>query len=278
MIISIKNTLFDGKKYLKERLIKSYRIDSEILLSFVLKKEKEYLISHDDKMLSDEQAKLFKILIEKRSKNQPIAQIVGKKEFFSHAFLVNRSTLIPRPESEVLIEEILKLFTDKNEELIFTDFGSGTGCLGISLLKEYKNAKCFFIEKSLNAMKMLKKNAKNLEVSHKSIFFNQSWHDIQIKQKLDFIISNPPYIALKTDLMPDVAKFEPPGALFAKNNGLKSYHDILKIAPKFLKKNGYLIFEIDKNYELMKIPNNFQIIKIQNDLLELKRVMILRFV
>ena len=272
---SIKNALFDAWQYLKKHNIESYKIDSEILLSFVLRREKEYLISHDDEILNDSHMKSFYALLKKRSSNQPIAQIIGKKEFWGCDFFVNRSTLIPRPESETLIEETLKLFPNKDERLIFADFGAGTGCLGISLLNEYKNSKCFFVEKSLNAMKMIKKNAKN--ISQRAIFFHQSWHNIFIKQKLDFIISNPPYISLQTNLMDDVIKFEPHGALFAKNNGLKCYQDILQIASKFLKKNRYLIFEIDKNYEFIRVPINFQVIKIENDLLSLKRVMILRY-
>ncbi len=278
MNLTIKNTLLKAKKYLENYKIESYKIDSEILLAFVLKKEKEYLISHDSEILNFEQIEQFKKLIERRTKNQPIAQIIGKKEFFGHEFFVNRSTLIPRPESEILIEEILKLFPNRDDRLTFADFGSGTGCLGISLLKEYKNSKCFFVEKSLNAIRMTKKNAKNFDVSQRSIFFNHSWNKIHIKKKLDFIISNPPYISPETSLMPDVEKFEPQGALFAKNNGLKCYHDILKIVQKFLKNNGYLIFEIDKNYEFIKIPTNFEIIKIQNDLLGLERSMILKYI
>lgn len=278
MNFSIKNILFEGKKYLKDKKIESYRIDCEILLSFAIKKEKEYLISHDDELLSSEQIQLFKKLIEKRSKSQPIAQIIGKKEFFGYEFFLNRSTLIPRPESEILMEEILKLFINRDENLVFADFGSGSGCLGISLLKEYQNAKCFFVEKNLNAMKMIKKNAKKLNVSKRSIFFHQSWDKIKIKKKLDFIISNPPYIPLNTSLMLDVVKFEPKGALFAQDHGLKCYHDILKISKRFLKKNGYLVFEIDKNYKLIKIPSYFQIVKVQNDLLNLKRVLILKYI
>jgi release factor glutamine methyltransferase len=274
---TIKDILDYGKKYLKSKFIESYKIDCEILLSFLLKKEKEYLIAHDEEIVEEKNLSFFIELIEKRAKNQPIAQLIGKKEFFGYEFLVNRSTLIPRPESESLIEEIINLFCSREEKLIFADFGSGTGCLGISLLKEYKNTKCFFVEKSYNAMKMIKKNSKNLNVSSRSIFLNQSWSNIKIKQKLDFIISNPPYISPDVDLMIDVGKFEPQGALFAKDNGLKCYHDILKIAPKFLKKNGYLIFEIDINYQFIKIPFNFKLIKIKNDLLGLKRVMILQY-
>ena len=118
MNLTIKNTLLKAKKYLENYKIESYKIDSEILLAFVLKKEKEYLISHDSEILNFEQIEQFKKLIERRTKNQPIAQIIGKKEFFGHEFFVNRSTLIPRPESEILIEEILKVVIDFSQ-LIF---------------------------------------------------------------------------------------------------------------------------------------------------------------
>lgn len=276
---SIKNILNIGKNFLKDYSIESYKIDADVLLSFVLKKGDDYLISHDDEILSDLDINLFKKLLTRRISNEPIAHIIGKRDFWCDSFFVNKSTLIPRPETEVLIEEIIKFFQDRDEKLFFADFGAGTGCIGLSLLREYRNSKCFFVEKSFNAMKMIKKNARRLNFSDRSIFFNHSWAKFKIRKKLDFIVSNPPYISLSDEsgIMKDVIDFEPRGALFARDSGLKCYHDILKIAQKSLKPGGYLIFEVDKNCGFIKIPYYFDLVKIEKDLLGLDRVMVLRY-
>ncbi len=276
--LSVKDCLKIGCDFLRNFSIETFKIDCEVILSFVLNVDRSYLLCHDDKILSNKIVKKFFELIKKRSSNQPIAQIIGTKEFWKNSFYINRSTLIPRPETELLIESVLSFFSNKEEKLFFADFGAGTGCIGASILNEYKNSRCVFIERNKNAAKMIKKNNKNLGLSSRSVLINRSWNDFHMKKKLDFIVSNPPYISIqeKNSIMKDVVGFEPLPALFAKNHGLKCYHDIMRIAKDSLKKGGYLFFEIDKNYQSIKIPYYFELKKIEKDLLGLNRVMVLK--
>lgn len=280
MLSSISELIKKGSQFLKKIGIESYILDAELILAFVLKVEKIYLIINSRKLVELKDERKFFILIDERRKFKPIAQIIGYKDFWKNRFLINKSTLIPRPETEILIEEVLKSFLNKEEKLYFADFGSGTGCVGLSLLEEYKNARCIFVEKSKNAIDCNKKNARALKLSNRSVFLNCSWNNIKIREKFDFIVSNPPYISkkVKGDLMLDVKNFEPPRALYANNNGAKCYIEILKLATKFLKKSGYLFFEIDSNYPEIVLPKKYWLVKIVNDLQNLPRVMILQFV
>lgn len=268
-----------GWRILKENRIEGYGLDTRLILQFVLNVDVNHIISHSNEIVDEKNEKKFFDLIKKRQKHKPIAQIIGYKEFWKHKFFVNKSTLIPRPETELLIEEILKIFPNQKEKLYFADFGAGTGCIGLSLLNEYFNSKCLFVEKSQNAMSFVKKNARALKLSNHCVFQNTSWNNLKIQKKFDFIVSNPPYISKsrKNELMIDVVKFEPSGALFANDYGLKAYHEILKCSKDFLKPHGYLFFEIDSNYLRICVPQYYKLINIVNDLANLPRVMILQF-
>ena len=275
---TIKDLLKIGQKSLKDVVIESHVVDSRMIMQFVLDVDSVYLISHSDEIINEEKEKKFGDLIEERKKHRPVAQIIGCREFWKDKFFVNKSTLIPRPETEMLVEEVLRIFLNRTEKLYFSDFGAGTGCIGLSLLREYANSRCLFVEKSKNAMNFTKKNARSLNLSHKSVFQNLSWNHLKIRKKFDFIISNPPYIdkSKKDEMMTDVRKFEPSRALFANNCGVKAYHEIMKLSVKFLKKNGYLFFEIDSNYKSISILQDYNLIKIIDDFLNLPRVMILQ--
>lgn len=274
---SIANLLIKAKNLL------NHSSEAEIILAHILNQEKNYLITHNELILSDDLVQEFFNLIKERLNYKPIAQIIGYKYFWKNKFLLNESTLIPRPESEILIEEAFKLFPHLNQPLIFADLGSGTGCLGLSLLEEYCNSICYFIEQNSNAIEIIKKNTEILKLQERAIICNVSWNDFNLNtdqsdQKLDFIISNPPYIDpdLKSSLMKDVVDYEPHYALFAEENGLACYHEIINLAYNLLKKNGYLIFEIDENWVNIRWPNNFIQYKMQKDLHDLPRCLILK--
>lgn len=275
---SIKTILSSAKLLLKTKEITSYNIDAELILAHTLNQNKNYLITHNDLILSSELLEKFIKLIEERINHKPIAQIIGYKYFWKNKFLVDESTLIPRPESEILIEEILKLFPHQDNHLMFADLGSGSGCLGLSLLEEYQNSIGYLIEQNLDASNMIINNTQILNLESRAKIYNMSWNDFQPLQKLDFIISNPPYInpILKPNIMKDVLDYEPHYALFAEDSGLACYHEIITLASNLLKKNGYLIFEIDENWKGIQYSKHFIQSKMQRDLLGLPRCLVLQ--
>lgn len=278
-MFKIREFLNFGISFLKYRKIESFVIDAELILANLLGKSRIDILMNQNLIFDQKLFSKYRELIFRRSDSEPISQIIGYREFWKDRFYVNKSTLIPRPETECLIEEVLKIYGN-SKNLLFGDFGSGTGCIGLSLLKELKNSRCFLIEKSTNASKIIKKNAKSLNLSKKCILKNISWNDFQLnrRKKFDFIVSNPPYIPKddKKILMRDVVHFEPKSALFANDFGLKSYHEIISLSKKYLKKDGFLFFEVDKNFNKIRIPFFLQLHSVTNDLLGIERVMVLR--
>ena len=278
-ILKIKDLLSLGRLSLKESGIESFIIDSELILANLLNKSRVDLLMNGELEVESSIFDKYKELICRRERNEPITQIIGYREFWKEKFYVNKSTLIPRPETECLIEEVLKIYKDK-KNLLFGDFGAGTGCIGLSIMQELEDSKCFLIEKSKNAMKMIFKNANNLNLNSRAVFQNMSWNNFKLshRKKFDFIVSNPPYISRceKSNLMRDVVYFEPSSALFANDDGLKAYHEVISISKKYLKTNGYLFFEIDKNFKRIKVPYFLKIHKVVKDLHGLERVMILK--
>ena len=260
------------------------KIDAElILLHAIGQGSKVFLFTHDDYILSQAEYGLYLELCKKRQHGKPIAYIIGYKYFWGSKFIVNESTLIPRPESELLIENILKFFPDRSNHITAADFGSGSGALGLSFLNEYINSKCYLIDKSAKALRCsrLNGNATYTNVQNRAIYFKGSWSEFSLLKKLDLIISNPPYISQKgrANIMRGVSFYEPHSALFdyIDNKGVSAYMQIIDIADKILKKGGYLFFEVDENWRHIKWDKNkFYKIDLVNDLYRTPRCLILK--
>ena len=263
--------LNNGSKKLKYKGIKSSQIDSEILLSNILGKSREnILINLDKKICSDDIIK-FNDFIERRSLKEPIAYILKEKEFWSKNFVVNKSTLIPRPETELMVEKLSKIYYGK--KIFILDIGTGSGCILISLLSELKNSIGIGVDISTKALKIAKINALKHEVDHKLRFEKKCFSKIFYK-KFDLIVSNPPYIDQRkiNKLDDDIKKFEPLIALNGGNDGLDVITKVIYKAKEILKRKGTLALEIG-NEQLVKVSkilrnNNFKIkenIKDYND-------------
>ena len=251
-----------GSSELKQKKIASFRLDSEILLSKVLnKRREEILINLNQKICAKHESK-YSDLIKRRSNNEPVAYICEEKEFWSKNFFVNNNTLIPRPETELMVEKLVKIFKDKRISIL--DIGTGSGCILISLLSELKNSKGVGIDISKNAVLIAKKNAKRHKMQHNTNFFNKSLASNFI-QKFDLIVSNPPYIMSKDikNLNDDIKKYEPRIALDGGNDGLDLIKKIIYKSKEILKVNGLLALEIgnEQNKKVSKIliDNNFRI-------------------
>ena len=203
-----------GSKILKDKKILTYQLDSELILSKLLNKRRENLLVNEETIVPLKTIKNFNKLIKIRSKRQPIAYILNKKEFWNYIFYVNKYTLIPRPETELMVESVLKIYKSKRFKIL--DIGTGSGCILLSILAECKKASGTGLDISKNALKVAKKNAKLLDLSLRSKFVNKSISDY-FPGKFDLIVSNPPYIKSPEmfKLPPDVKNFEPNIALFA---------------------------------------------------------------
>ena len=266
-----------GSKKLKYKGIKSSQIDSEILLSNILGKSRENILINLNKKISDDDILRFNDFIERRSLKEPIAYILKEKEFWSKNFVVNKSTLIPRPETELMVEKLSKIYYGK--KIFILDIGTGSGCILISLLSELKNSIGIGVDISSKALKIAKINALKHEVDHKLRFEKKCFSKIFYK-KFDLIVSNPPYIDQRkiNKLDDDIKKFEPLIALNGGNDGLDVITKVIYKAKEILKIKGTLALEIG-NEQLIKVSkilrnNKFKIIENIKDYNENTRCLI----
>ena len=255
---------------LKNNQIKSYKLDCELLLSHALKIHRENLMINLNKNISKDQFHEFKSLLKKRYNKHPIAYIIKNKEFWKSNFYVNDSVLIPRPETELVIEQVLNSH-QKNKFNKILDIGTGSGCIIISLLKELKHAKGTGVDISKNAIKVAKINAKMQQLANR-IKFEHSDVDKFLSSKYDLIVSNPPYIKKNEikSLQEDIKNYEPLIALDGGINGFSGIKKVVYNAYRLLKKNGVFILEIAHNQsnEVRSIlmSKNFYVIKTSKDL------------
>ena len=234
-------------KELKKNNIESALLDSELLLSKAIKKSREFVILNSKYNIKEKDYLYFKELISERSKGKPIAYLTGKKFFWKHEFKINNKVLIPRPDTEIIIEQVLKIYRTKNK-INFLDIGVGSGCILLSILTERKDFKGTGIDIDNQALNICNINAYKLGVKNRASLF-KSDIDKFFKGKYDLIISNPPYIK-KLDLKyleKDVIGFEPKCALDGGVDGISEIRKIVKRSSELIKIGGKLILEIAFN-------------------------------
>ena len=252
-----------GSRILKNRNIISHKIDAEIILSHVLKTSREKLLVNEH-AISYTDLKRFKKIISRRLKKEPIAYIFNKKEFRSKDFYVFRNSLIPRPETELLIDPIIKKF--KGKSLYFLDIGVGTGCIMLSILSELNNSRGLGIDICNKAISVAKINLETMKLNKRASLKCRSIDTIYNK-KFDLIVSNPPYIVKReiNQLSEDIKKFEPQKALDGGHDGLDVIRKVIYKSRNILKLNGILALEIGRgqNYSVSNILklNRFREIK-----------------
>ena len=242
--MNIQSAIIEGATILKNKSINSAKLDSEILLASVIDKDRKYLILNNDQNIKGKNLIHFQKLIYKRSFREPIAYLTNKKYFWNYKFFVTKDTLIPRPDTELIVEQILKLTKSKNKMKIL-DIGVGSGCILLTILKERKNFFGVGVDISKKCLNISKINAKNLEVSSRVKFFESDVDKFDLG-KYDLVVSNPPYIKkfnLKY-LEKDVINFEPKLALDGGLDGLSEIRKVIKKSSELIKKNGKFILEI----------------------------------
>ena len=225
------------------------RLDSEILVSHLINVPREIIYSKLKENLPSNKTEELQKLVNRRAKKEPIAYILNNKEFWSTNFYVDRSVLIPRPETEVLIDLILSHINNKNNYFSILDIGTGSGCILISLLKELISAKGIGVDKSSKAVAIANKNSISQQVNNRATFKNLSLEEIKFEKKFDVIVSNPPYlpdVSFK-NLNLDIKLYEPKMALQGGVQGVDFLYKIINLASKILKINGLLALEIGDN-------------------------------
>ena len=262
--------LKNGENYLKKNKIKNAHLDVELILSKVLNRNREQIILNLNKNLKNTEIMKFKHYLFRRYQNEPMAYILGYKYFWKHKFLTNKSVLIPRPDTELVIEETLKYLPNDNSKKIL-DIGTGSGCIVVSLIKERPKCAATAIDISINAIKVAKTNAKLHQLENKINFINIDIDKLK-SYNYDLIISNPPYInSIEFNrLDKDIKSHEPRIALSGGSDGLKDLKKVIFKSKKLLKVNGKLILEIGHKQKNIctKIlnENNFYINKSSKDL------------
>ena len=276
--MNIEKAINEASQNLIKKRIKSALLDSEILMSKVLKKDKKFLITNSEEEISDNDYKNFKKLIAIRLKKKPIAYLTGVKSFWKYDFIVNEKVLIPRPESELLIEQVLENYKNK-ENINFLDIGTGSGCIILSILKEKKSFLGKGVDVSKDSLKVCKANANRLGLNSRLKLFKSDIDNFSLG-KYDLIISNPPYIKNLDfkNLDDDVVKYEPKKALDGGLDGLSETKKVIKKSSELVKNRGKLILEIahDQKNEVKKIliSNNFYINKVVKDFAKKDRCII----
>jgi len=267
---------------LKSNFTNSADLDAEILLSYVIKKNKTFLYSHPEYQLTPTQSNKFKKLIQRRQQGEPVAYLIGHKEFYGLDFTVNKQVLIPRPETELIVETILK---NKKIKTI-ADIGTGSGAIAISLAKNNSQLKIYATDISGQALRVAKKNALRYKINRQIIFKKGNLLKAFKGIKLDAISANLPYLDAKLKYTPInksasiSLKFEPTIALYSKHNGLAAYHQLIIQTSQLKHLPSYIYLEIGhrQTNQIKKIirqhlPNAK--ITIKKDLAGLKRLVVL---
>ena len=257
-----------GSNLLREHRIQSHLIDSEILLSKTLNKSREQILTNLNEKVDKNKISKFKNYIKRRCRKEPIAYILEEKEFWSKKFKVTSDVLIPRPETELLVEQLTNNFEGKKISIL--DIGTGSGCIIISLLCNLNQSYGLGIDISKKAIKIARDNAIKHNLFHKVKFINKSFESV-INKKFDLIVSNPPYIDrnLIKNLSDDIKKFEPRMALDGGNDGLDLVKKVIYKSKYILKIKGTLALEIGneqiKKVSKILIDNKFRIKQLIKD-------------
>ena len=267
-----------GDNILKKNGIKSHKLDSEILMSQVLDKSRIDIILNSDTKLSDKETITYNNLIKQRSKKKPIAYLTGKKEFWKYEFYVTKDVLIPRPDTEIIVEQVIKL-TKKKSRLKILDIGIGSGCILLSILKEKKGFYGIGVDICKKTLDICKANVKELDLIDRIKLFKSDIDNFNYG-KYDLIISNPPYIKMfdLKYLDKDVYDYEPKSALDGGLDGLSKIKQVIYNSSRLIKRNGILILEIafDQSDKVKKIliRNGYYIKDVVKDLAKNNRCII----
>ena len=271
----MNNLIISSLNKLKEKNIPNPEIDLKILLKEASYKKEDIILSN--LKIKNINLDYFKLLILRRLDREPISKIIKKKHFWKSEFFVNSDVLDPRPETELIIEEVLNNINNRDKKIKILDIGTGSGCIAISLAKELKNSKITAIDISKKAINVASKNIKLHKLSNQIILKHTTIE--KIKSKYDIIISNPPYVdeTEYKSLQLEIKKYEPKIALLGGKDGLKFYRDFANKIEKIMNYNSFFICEIGHNQlkSCIKIfdKSNLTLKKISKDIQKIDRTL-----
>ena len=276
---SIAEVLREASQMLEHAGVPESRREAGSLLSFVIGRDRTFLISHSEDELDNQQVEEFRVTIERRAAGEPLQYITGVQDFFGREFRVTPDVLIPRPETELLIEAALEV--SKAPQFI-CDVGTGSGCIAITLLCELHDARAVAVDKSPTALEIAKLNAQRLSVAERAEFVVSDCFDSLDAREFDLIVSNPPYISAGhlAGLQREVRDHEPLVALSPGPDGLSIIRRLVSEVPQFLKTNGHLIMEIgfDQGEAVQQLieANVWELLEVRPDLQCIPRIVVLR--
>ena len=281
---SIAEALREATQVLNSAGVPEARREAGSLLSFVLGKDRTFLISHAEDSLNDDALGQFQERVERRASGEPLQYITGYQDFFGREFRVTPDVLIPRPETELVVEAAIEVVGGPDSAPFICDVGTGSGCIAVTLLGEIRNARAVAIDKSLAAVEIAKLNARNLSVAERAIFAVSDCFDSLDRREyqFDLVVSNPPYVsaALMPGLQREVRDHEPLIALSPGPDGLSVIRRLLDETADFLRDHGHLIMEIgfDQGEVLRELIDErvWQLLEIRPDLQGIPRIVILQ--
>ncbi len=267
--------------------ISTARLDAEVLLSHTIMRDRAWLIIHRDESLNESQRTLFEDAVNRRARREPLQYITGKQEFWGLDFSVTPDVLIPRPETELVVEAAIKIIQTTGSQVTIIDLCAGSGCIAVSLAKEPAAPRIFATDKSDRALAVARENARKHNVSDRIRFLEGDLFgplaELDLHGMADIIVSNPPYVRSGDlpALQPEVRDFEPELALLAGPEGTEIQQRIVGMAPEFLKKYGALIMEMGQGQSgaLTKMVNDtgcYEMPEIMKDLAGIERVIVAR--
>jgi release factor glutamine methyltransferase len=248
--LTIAEAIYQAAQKLSALGIPNARLDAEVLLSYILGKDRAWLITHGKEALEREGQNLFEDALDRRSRREPLQYIIGRQEFWGLEFIVTPDVLIPRPETELLVETAVKILKGNSTRAAIADLCTGSGCIAISLAKELPDARIFATDTSARALVVARENARTNGVADRIRFFEgdllHPFEELDLQARLDVITANPPYIRAGDlpMLQAEVRDYEPQVALIAGPDGTEIQKEIIENAPAFLKKQGALIMEM----------------------------------
>lgn len=278
--MKVKELIIYGKNLLTKNSIEDANLISKLLAEFVLNMDKTQLIINEEKQIDEEEKTRYYLALIEIIQGMPIQYITNNQEFMKLNFYVDKNVLIPQPDTEILVEEVIEIINSKNKSLKVLDICTGSGCIGTSIAKYTKNTNITMSDISSEALNITKNNyTKNIEDTSKVQFIESDMFE-NIKEKYDIIVSNPPYIESKEIIKLDKqVQNEPHLALDGGQDGLEFYKILANEAHKFLNENGYLCMEIGYNQkeqviQLLKENKNYKEIYSKKDLSQNDRIII----
>ena len=280
--MNIAAALREASQILQSAGVPEARREAGSLLSFVIAKDRTFLISHAEDQLDEHSLDQFREVVERRAAGEPLQYITGVQDFFGREFRVTPDVLIPRPETELLVEAALQLVGDASP--LICDVGTGSGCIALTLLCEVSRARAVAVDKSPAALEIARLNARNLSVADRAVFVvSDCFESLDAREyQFDLVASNPPYVSagVLPGLQREVRDHEPLVALSPGPDGLSMIRRLLHDAPAFLKQNGYMILEIgfDQGEAVQKLVDDsvWRLVDLRPDLQGIPRIVILR--